>query len=354
MQSVLMRDRQLYIEEVEVPEPGPGQVLVKSLACGICGSDLHMTLHGNDFVELMKREGMLDASADASALQLRLGHEFCAEIVRYGPETARELTVGSRVTSIPFLHSGDETQGIGTEPGTFGAYSQYFLLSERNMLEIAPDLPSEAAALTEPLAVGLHAVNVAALTPDAAVMVVGCGPIGLACISALKRRGVNTILATDLQQAKRKVAMQFGASYTLDPSQQDECEYLSRIAESRPVVLFECVGSPRMIPNLIRRAPEHATIVFIGIHSCDISISPFYATMKQLNLKFSYYYTPEEFQESLMSLAANAMPWQSMITGRVGIDGISEAFDALQQTGEHCKIIIEPWRVGTLLATRTP
>src|SRR5262245_36746133 len=97
MRAVAMRNRQLVVADVPVPEPGPGEVLVKTLACGICGSDLHALKHAERFVEAGKRAGnafVMDLSRDVV-----MGHEFCAEIVDHGPATARTLPVGTRVCS---------------------------------------------------------------------------------------------------------------------------------------------------------------------------------------------------------------------------------------------------------------
>ncbi|NIB44670.1 zinc-binding dehydrogenase [Pseudomaricurvus alkylphenolicus] len=350
MQTIVMRDKQLHLEEVAAPVPGPGQVLVKSLACGICGSDIHMLKHADDYVPLMKQEGMMDSEASVSDFAVSLGHEFCAEVVAYGPETSQQLPVGTRVTSIPFILDGEEQVGIGVGPGLYGAYSEYFILTESLMIPVPEQLPSEAAALTEPLAVGLHSVNVADQDTDTVALVAGCGPIGLACIIALQQRGVKTIIASDPQEDKRQLAETFGATHTVDPQSQDEFALLAEIAGESKTAVYECVGIPKMIPDLIRRTPAGSTVVFTGIHSSSVTIEPMHATMKELVLKFSFYYTPEDFVTCLEMLNKQEIPWQKLITGRVGIDSVEGAFDALMSGGEHTKVIIEPWRKGSLQA----
>jgi len=352
MQTIIMRDKQLHLEEVAAPVPGPGQVLVKSLACGICGSDIHMLKHADDYVSLMKQEGMMDESASSSDFAVSLGHEFCAEVVAYGPDTSQTLSVGTRVTSIPFILNGEEQVGIGVVPvpGLYGAYSEYFILTESLMIPVPEQLPSEAAALVEPLAVGLHSVNVADQDADTVALVAGCGPIGLACIIALQQRGVKTIIASDPQEDKRQLAETFGATHTVDPQSQDEFALLAEIAAESKAAVYECVGIPKMIPDLIRRAPAGSTVVFTGVHSSSVTIEPFYAMTKELVLKFSFYYTPEDFVQCLEMLNKQEIPWQKLITGRVGIDNVNGAFDALMSGGEHTKVIIEPWRNGDLQA----
>ncbi|MDF4362083.1 alcohol dehydrogenase catalytic domain-containing protein, partial [Vibrio parahaemolyticus] len=194
--------------------------LVRSLACGICGSDLHITRHADEVFDVFHQLGLMPDESGEHA-QVMLGHEFCAEIVEYGSDTQQTLAVGSRVTSVPMLLSQNGA-GVGVTPGTYGAYSEYFLLDEALLLPVPDGMPSEAAALTEPLAVGLHAVNRSEIETEETALVVGCGPIGLAVIAALKQRGVSNILAVDLQEEKLQLASEFGANRLINPTREDE------------------------------------------------------------------------------------------------------------------------------------
>src|SRR5882672_1280329 len=123
MRAAVMRNKKLIVAEVPAPEPAPGEVLVKTLACGICGSDLHALKHVDRFAEHYRRvDGtrLLDLGRD-----FVMGHEFCAEIVDFGPNTARRLPVGTRVCSMPVLQrpAGRQTIGYSNEhPGGFGEY----------------------------------------------------------------------------------------------------------------------------------------------------------------------------------------------------------------------------------------
>lgn len=350
MKTIIMRGNSIQLDEVAVPEPGPGQVLVKSLACGICGSDLHMLRHGEEVFDFYKEIGVVDAQDGAPDLEIYPGHEYCAEVVAYGPDTRQLLPVGSRVTSVPFLLTSEGQAGVGVMPGIYGAYSEYFVLSEALLLAVPDGVDNAAVALTEPLAVGLHAVNHGAVQAGEVALVAGCGPIGLACIAALKRQGIATIIASDPDPRGRSLAAQFGASHCVDPLEADEFAMAAELAGGYRVVAFECVGLPAMIPDFIRRAPEGACIVFTGLHTSEVPVHPAHALVKQLNLKFSYYYTPEEYAECLQALGAGAIPWRAMVTGKVGIDGVPAAFRQLLEAKNHIKVIIEPWREGELEA----
>jgi (R,R)-butanediol dehydrogenase / meso-butanediol dehydrogenase / diacetyl reductase len=347
MKSIVMQNGRLRLEEIAMPVPGPGQVLVRSRACGICGSDLHLTRHTDEILGVYAALGIVgeDATGDP---RIMLGHEFSAEIVSYGPDTEQRLPVGSRVTSVPFLLSEGVELGVGVTPAVHGAYSEYFLLQEALLLPIPDNVPDEAAAMAEPLAVGLHAVNRAAVAKDEVALVAGCGPIGLACIVALRMQGVQTIIASDPRADKLALALQFGATHTVNPSTDDEMQMCATLGGDQRSVIFECVGVATLVPDFLQRAPQKSCIVFTGIHTADITFNIAFATVKELDVKFSYYYQPGEFADALQSLADSEVDWKAMCTGRVGIDGVPDAFDVLLKPNDHIKVIIEPWRSGGL------
>ncbi|WP_407507120.1 zinc-binding dehydrogenase [Vibrio parahaemolyticus] len=346
MNSIVMQNGSVRLKQVEIPKPAAGQVLVRSLACGICGSDLHITRHADEVFDVFHQLGLMPDEAGEHA-QVMLGHEFCAEIVEYGSDTQQTLAVGSRVTSVPMLLSQNGA-GVGVTPGTYGAYSEYFLLDEALLLPVPDGMPSEAAALTEPLAVGLHAVNRSEIETEETALVVGCGPIGLAVIAALKQRGVSNILAVDLQEEKLQLASEFGANRLINPTKEDEIAVGEQYAMNSRLVIYECVGKHTLIDDFMRRAPARARIVISGIHTTPAITNYAYATVKELDLRFSYYYQPHEFEQCLQAIAEHKLPWQKMLTAKVGIDSVEDAFRQLMTPNDHIKVVIEPWRCGAL------
>jgi 2-desacetyl-2-hydroxyethyl bacteriochlorophyllide A dehydrogenase len=346
MNSIVMQDGGVHLQQVEIPKPAPGQVLVRSLACGICGSDLHIARHTKEVFDVYRKLGVMTETMDDHT-EVMLGHEFCAEVVEYGDDTQQAFPVGSRVTSVPILLSQNGA-GVGVTPGIHGAYSEYFLLDEALLLPVPENVPSEAAALTEPLAVGLHSVNRSDIQTDEVALVVGCGPIGLAVITALQQRGVSNILAVDIQDEKLELAKAFGATRVVNPTKEDEVAVGAEVATGSRLVIFECVGKHTLIDDFIRRAPAGARIVVTGIHTTPTSINYAYATVKELDLRFSYYYQPHEFEQCLQAIAEGKVPWQKMLTAKVGMDGVESAFKQLMTPNDHIKVVIEPWRNGEL------
>ncbi|MBI1846192.1 MAG: zinc-binding dehydrogenase [Candidatus Rokubacteria bacterium] len=358
MRAAVMRNKTLVITDVPLPEPGPGEVLVKTLACGICGSDLHALKHAEKFVENARRAGgrPMDPGRDVV-----MGHEFCAEIVDHGPQTERRLAVGTRVCSRPVLMRPSGPQTVGYSNDTPGGYAEYMRLTEALLLEVPAGLATEHAALTEPMAVGLHAVAKARLEPDDVPLVIGCGPVGLAVIAALRLRGARPIVAADFSPLRRSLAETLGADVVVDPARRTPWESWREVAARRepgppppsawagaaavkPAVIFECVGVPGVIDQVMVSAPRGARIVVVGVCMEADTIHPMIGISKELSVQFVLGYTADEFASTLRHIAAGAIPAAPLVTGRVGVEGVPGAFEELGMPERHAKILVEPWR----------
>ena len=358
MRAAVMRNRALVVADVPVPEPGPGEVLVRTLACGICGSDLHALKHADKFVENSRRAGnrrVMDLGRDVI-----MGHEFCAEIVEHGPKTTGALKVGTRVCSPPVLMREEGPQSIGYSNDNPGGYAEYMRLSEALLLEVPNGLATEHAALTEPMAVGVHAVAKARLEQDDAPHVIGCGPVGLAVIAALRLRGVRPIVAADFSSRRRELAMALGADVVIDPahgtpwtSWREAAVYRDASRAPvlppwimgpavRPAVVFECVGVPGVLDELMAASPRGTRIVVVGVCMEPDTIHPMLGISKELNLQFVLAYTPEEFAATLRHLAEGNISASPLLTGEVGLGGVAQAFIDLASPEHHAKILVRP------------
>jgi threonine dehydrogenase-like Zn-dependent dehydrogenase len=357
MRAAVTRGGALTVDRVDDPSPGPGHVVVRSLAAGICGSDLHALADMDHFASLMDRVGAptLDPAVDTV-----FGHEFCAEVVEYGPDTTGALAPGTRVCSMPVVMGPEGVEQVGYSNAYPGALAQYLVLQELLLLPVPDSLDTDLAALTEPMAVGEHAVVRSGLEPGRPCLVIGCGPVGLAVIAALKGRGLGPVVASDFSPTRRRLAEAFGADDVVDPA---EVSPHSRWAEfgvpttivDRAVaamlggtvddpVIFEAVGVPGLLQALIAEAPPHSRIVVVGVCMHTDAIEPFMAVTKEMELRFSFGYTPDEYATTLARLAAGMPGADQLVTGTVGLDGTPAAFDALRAPGGHGKILVHPYR----------
>ena len=341
MRATVMRQGALVVDTVPDPEPGPGEVLVRTLACGICGSDLHALRHADKVVDAARDSGMpftMDLSRDVV-----MGHDFCAEIVDFGPDTQRALRPGTRVVSMPLAAGPDGVHTVGYSNDYPGGYGEAMRLCEPFLLPVPNGLATEHAALTEPMAVGVHAVAKARLEPGDTALVVGCGPVGLAIVAALRLRGAEPIVAADFSPARRALAERMGAHVVVDPRRERAIDAWQRVARG-PAVVFECVGVPGLLDQIMRDAPRGARIVVAGVCMEDDRIRPILGINKELSVQFVLGYTPEEFAATLADIAEGRIPVAPLVTGRVGVGGVPGAFETLARPEAHAKILVEPWR----------
>lgn len=358
MKAAVMRDAQIIVDDIAAPSPGPGEVLVKTLACGICGSDLHTLKNGPYMVEKSRESGgMFDMDLNRDVV---LGHEFCAEVLEYGPETSGKIKPGSRICAMPLIMKADKLQCVGYSNDAPGGFGELMVLTESMLLPVGNGLATDLAAMTEPMSVGYHGVQMARLQGDELPLVIGCGPVGLAVITALKLKGVGPIIAADFSPKRRKLAEQIGADVVVDPAINSPYACWADMAhveldgqsddpfnvgpQLRNGVYFECVGVPGVIDQMISGARSGCRIVVVGLCMEADQISPFTAICKEINLQFVLGYGAQEFADTLHNIAEGTVNVQPLITGKVGLDGIAKAFEELGDPEKHAKILVEPWR----------
>lgn len=358
MKAIVRRDRRLVNEEIAELAPGPGQVLVKTLVCGICGSDLHALHHLEHMVETNRRSGAAD-TLDPSA-DIVFGHEFSAEILDHGPDTARTLKPGSRVVSVPMVLGPAGVELVGYSNRFPGGFAERMLLQEAMLMQVPNGLSAEAAALVEPMAVGEHAVGKASPGKASVCLVVGCGPVGLAVIAALKARGLGPVIASDYSASRRRMAEVMGADIVVDPAETSPHAHWEAFdvpatlasfgaarlmgRSMRDAIVFECVGVPGLIQSLMEAVPPTARIVVVGVCMEEDRITPVLAINKQLSLDFVFAYSPEEFAATLHRVADGTIDVAPLISGVVGRSGVAGAFEALGAPGGPVKLLVDPSR----------
>ena len=336
MRAVATRNGRMRTVEINPPDPAPGEVLVQVLACGICGSDLHFVKFGADIVRASQESGNAQFAPDLSR-DIIMGHEFCCQVVAYGPDTTGAVGIGDRITSVP---------SRGAYSNDFpGGYSEYMVLDASMLLPVADRVATEHAATTEPMAVGLHAVRAAQLSGGEPTVVYGCGPVGLATIASLRNEGAGTIIASDFSPRRRELAGIMGADVVVDPRETPPISALESrgYIAGQEVVMFDAIGVRGTIAMLMREAPGRgARCVIVGVCMQDDTIVPMAGIEKEIQLKFVLGYTPDEFAETLDAITDGAIQPAPMITGRVGLDGVEGAFETLGDPEEHCKIMVTP------------
>jgi threonine dehydrogenase-like Zn-dependent dehydrogenase len=347
MRAAVMKNWELRVDDIDVPTAGPGQVLTKVLSCGICGSDLHMLRHGEESRRLSDELAeeqtddplptlMFDPAGDTV-----MGHEFCCEIVELGPGV-ENLQVGDVVVSMPMAFDARGLHPIGFSNLYPGGYAEHMVLNELLTIKVPSGLPHRMAAMTEPLAVGVHAVAKSGIAPGDAAVVIGLGPVGLACIAAMKMLGIGPIVGADYSPARRALAEHLGCDEVVDPATERAIDAWRRIDGTKPLVVFEAVGVPGMIEQTMRMAPKGSRILVVGACMQEDHLHPMLGITKELTVQFVLAYEPAEFAAALDAIVEDRVDLTPLLTGVVSIDGIPQAFADLGNPDAHAKILVEP------------
>ncbi|MFI9506845.1 zinc-binding dehydrogenase [Nocardia sp. NPDC052566] len=378
MRAAVVTNTKFHVEELPTPVPGRGQVLINVSRCGICGSDLHARMHADAMADLADATGYDQFMRSSQSVVL--GHEFSGEIAEYGPGCRRRWTSGTPVVALPIVRQAKQPQLVGLSAAAPGGYAEQVVVQESMTLPVPNGLSAEYAALTEPMAVAWHAVRKARIGKGQTAFVIGCGPIGLAVIGMLKAAGVRTVVASDFSPRRRELALRCGADVVVDPATEspwtagakpggkgvtdilnlgfDAMErlrqvpnlpwwYVFRLAHTFNVgpsgpVVFECVGVPGIIDQIVTAAPPRSRVVVVGVCMQDDHFQPAMAINKEIELLFAFAYDPGEFRDTLHMLADGKVNPAPLITGTVGLDGVDNAFTALGNPEHHAKILIDP------------
>ncbi len=384
MRAVVCQHTELRVEEQPEPTPRKGQVRVEVLRCGICGSDLHAR-HGFD--EWADMAGQMGYDGFGRVAQpVVMGHEFCGRVAEYGPKTKKTVREGTPVVSLPLLRGPDGKVALtGLSLDAPGGYADQLLVEQSLMLPVPNGLSPEIATLTEPMAVAYHAVRRGEVGKNQVAVVIGCGPVGLGVILMLKALGVKTVVASDFSPGRRALAARCGADVVIDPAVESPYEardqehltdipgtlelavgaveklarlpigwwHLWRAAEKagatspKHPVIFECVGVPGLIEDVITGAPMYARVVVVGVCVGKDQFTPAMGINKEVDLRFVFGYTPLEFRDTLHMLADGKVDPRLLITGTVGLAGVDAAFAALGDPDAHAKILVDPRSTAT-------
>lgn len=355
MRAVVMRGGDLLVDDVPRPIAGPGQILVRPIATGICGSDLSAWQHTDQFLQASLDSGthlfVFDPARD-----LVMGHEFSAEVVAVGPGVDH-YAAGDKIVAKPMVvDSNNVVRCVGYATDFPGALGEYVVLGAGGDMPLHPHIPAGLdpylAALTEPLTVGFNAVGRSQIAPTQGAVVVGCGPVGLGALVGLKERGVGDVVVSDPSRARREIALAHGAYCVVDPAETDPIDAWRELTnQDRQLFVFECSGMSGMLNSLLYSVPRSTTIVVSGSCMVDDPIRPVVGIYKNVRIDFCMgpdaTFAPtdvDEFEATLKRLADGAIDASRLVTAWAPLEAAADAFAALRPHDahgiEHFKILV--------------
>jgi (R,R)-butanediol dehydrogenase/meso-butanediol dehydrogenase/diacetyl reductase len=332
--------QKLDVTEVEQLPLRDGDVTLEVYAVGVCGSDLHATQEG----AFLQEDGTV------------LGHEFAGKVV---DSKDPEVPVGLRATVVP-VDICDECRPLGhckfdlgavCPHSNFtglarhvpGAFAEKVRVLGKRVVPLPDGVSYEEGAVVEPLAVGLHAVDMADISIGQRVLIIGAGPIGLSVATFAALAGAGAVIVSEFSESRRQMVGNFGATGTIDPGEhEDVASRFVDLAGGAPDIVFDCVGVPGTLQSAIDIAPARATVVVVGVCMKPDEILPLSAALKELRIQFVMAYSDEDFSRVLSLIAAGRLDAEKMITNRVSLDDLPVEFEKLRTPSDQIKLMVAP------------
>lgn len=329
---VFLGPRSLAVEDRPDPKPGPDDVLIHIFASGICGSDLHGYVGDTG----RRLPGMV------------MGHEMSGTVESFGGQVEGLFAPGMPVTVNPvlwcgacdFCAVGQENlcrvrRIIGVTPDVAGAYADAIVVPSGNVVPLDPTIPLEWGALVEPLAVGYHAVRRSGCHAGEPVVVIGGGPIGVACALGASRIGAGPAIISEPISHRRSAAAALGA-LVVDPESESLTDRLFEATGRNAVrFVFDAVGTSNSLGSALSVCSADGTIALVGMNLPEVQLSLYDVTIPERRLVGSFCYTAEHFRETAAWVNTRPAELEQLIEERIGFPEIVERFDALATGRDH-------------------
>lgn len=332
--AILNGRRDIVVEERPLPQAGPGQVLVRVDSVGVCGSDTHYYEHG--------RIGRFVVDAP-----LILGHEAAGTITQLGPGvTGRH--VGQRVSIEPGVPDFSCDQCLAgrynlcpqmrffATPPIDGAFAEYVVTHQAFAHPVPDTIGDDAAALLEPLSVGIWACRKGRVTAGSRVLITGAGAIGLVSLQAAIAFGATQVVVSDVNASRLALAQQLGATAVVD-ARESSVASLGRA----PDVLLECSGHPPAIGEAIRALDRAGRAVLVGMGGDEIALPLSVVQERELEVTGTFRYA-NTWPTAIDLVASGRVDLDRLVTGRFRLDQAEEALTAGRRDEKAVKAVVRP------------
>jgi (R,R)-butanediol dehydrogenase/meso-butanediol dehydrogenase/diacetyl reductase len=341
--------RDLRIDEVTEPsEPGKGDVVVRVVTCGICGTDLHEYMAG-PIVTPVEPHPLTGAQNPQI-----LGHEFAGDVVAVGAGVTR-IKEGDRVAIMPLAYCGNcaycrrglqqlcTTMACVGLSHAWGGMGEFATVAEYQVVRLPEGVTYRQGALIEPTAVAAYGVERAGVSPGDRVLVTGAGPIGALAALCARSAGASTVYISEPNAARRARAEALGVATVLDPMEIDVPEFLREQCDGLGVdVAIECSGHPNGFSAAIRSLRRRGTLAQTGLFVGEASVEPMLWALNDLTIVGTWCYWVYDFDRIAAQIAAGDLPVERVVTSSVTLDGAQDAFARLASgTADEIKVLVD-------------
>lgn len=323
---VLASFGRIAVEERPKPVPTADEVLIRVVATGICGSDIH---------------GYTGENGRRVPGQI-MGHETAGVVEALGPEVSRpDLLVGTGVTINPVVipaadvesfagreqHHPDKSV-VGVDPAVLSAFAQSILVPERNVVVLPEGLPIAHGALVEPLAVAVHAVRRVGVRQRDSVLVVGGGPIGQSVVLALRMAGVERYVVSEVEPTRRALVERLGAR-VIDPTAGSTAASVAAILGGPADVAIDAVGLEATLADALSATRLGGSVCLVGMGAVRLSIDAFRVSTEERSIIGSFTYSSDDFRDAAAWIAEVPELAAALISQEVPLDQADDAFRGL-------------------------
>ncbi|SCB20391.1 zinc-dependent alcohol dehydrogenase family protein [Rhizobium hainanense] len=325
----------MVMRMVEKPNAGPGEVVVRVLAAGICGSDRHM--HKGEY---------------PTAIPVTLGHEFCGLVEEVG-ESVSSFVGGELVTVDPNIACGTcsacrrgrpnlcaNLKAIGVTRD--GGFAEYVAVPCGQAFTLPPDLDPVHGAFCEPLACCIHAIDKAQIRPGDSVAILGGGVIGLLMVQLARLAGADQIILITRQLSRREAALRLGATQALDPTASDAVAAVKDATGGGVDVVIECAGVPETLQTGVRMARRGGAFILFGVTPAgqEVPVPPFDLLVNEVEIRPAYL-NPFTHARAAAMVASGILELDSLVTKTIGLEDVADVVGSAPSTGE-IKVIVRP------------
>lgn len=325
----------MTLRTVDKPKAGPGEILIKVLAAGICGSDRHM----------FKGEY-------PTAIPVTLGHEFCGTVAAVGPGVSR-FAGGELVTVDPNIACGICPACRRAQPNLcarltaigvtrHGGFAEYAAVPEGQAFILPPGLDPVHGAFSEPLACCLHAIDKAEIKAGGSVAILGGGVIGLLMVQLARLEGAARIILITRQAPRRALALELGATEAFDPSASDTVSEVRALTGGGADVVIECAGVPETFRTGLAMTRRGGTFVLFGVTPAglEVPMTPFDLLVNEVSLRPAYL-NPFTHDRAAALVASGVLELDRLVTRSIGLDEVAAVIGSAPAAGE-IKVIVRP------------
>lgn len=329
--------KEFAVSEINEPE-NSDKVIVDVKKCGICGSDIHNWVMG-------------------APAGLVMGHEFCGIVTN--PGSRKDLKVGDRVTALPIspcdnceaCKTGNPqycpetwSNALGLSLTSPGALAPKTSIRPDMVLKVPDSISDEEVAMTEPTAVGLHAVNLANIKIGDKVLVIGAGIIGLVSAMFAKKAGASNVVISEanIARAEKAVALKVADKY-YDAKDENMLKKVYEDTIKGYDIVIECCGNEPAVTSALMAIKPGGTVVLVGVATGAINIPTVVAVTRELTLKGAIAYTKEEFQTCIDLMANKEIDVLKFVSDTISLEEVQKAYERLTSGNDDAiKILVDP------------